>query len=200
MPETLADADAALAAARGAGVGPGTPVAVAASAGGTGLAAGGHEWAVTAPAADVVRRLGASLAPRWVWWSAHESAPALVAAGVVVTACWDVAAVHRLLHGGFAERPADVWAQARGLDPDAAPRQWAARPAQHRLGRRGRPGRAGAPGRLSPAGLGRHPAADAGRRGTLGGAGARPARGAAGVTATPRPIPAGRRRRRRWPS
>ena len=122
MPEILSDPDAALAAASEAGVGAGTPVAVAACAGGTGLAVVGRQWAVTAPAADVVRRLGSSLAPRWVWWSGHESAPALVAAGVVVTTCWDVAAVHRLLHGGFADRPAEVWAQAHGLDPAAAPR------------------------------------------------------------------------------
>jgi DNA polymerase-1 len=122
VPESLPDADAALAAALEAGAGAGTPIAIAASAGGTGLAMGAHRWAVTAPATDVVRRLGGAVAPRWVWWSGHETAPPLVAAGVVVTACWDVAAVHRLLHGGFVDRPADVWAQARGLDPDAAPR------------------------------------------------------------------------------
>jgi DNA polymerase I len=122
VPETLSSPEAALAALREAGAVAGTAVAMAAAVGGTGVAVGGRQWAVSAPAADVVRLLGSTLGPRWVWWSAHESAPALVAAGVVVTACWDVAAVHRLLHGGFVDRPAQVWAQARGLDPDAAPR------------------------------------------------------------------------------
>ena len=122
MPELISDPDAALAAVLEAGVTAGTPVAVAACAGGTGLAVGRRQWAVTASAVDVVRRLGSSVAPRWVWWSAHQSAPALVAAGVAVTACWDVAAVHRLLHGGYADLPGDVWAQAHHLDPEAAPR------------------------------------------------------------------------------
>jgi DNA polymerase I len=122
VPQMVPSAEAALAAVREAGAVTGTPVAVAASAEGTGLAFDGCQWAVAAPVADVVRRLGAGLAPRWVWWSARETAPALVATGVVVTACWDVAAVHRLLHGGFADRPAAVWAQAHGLDPHAAPR------------------------------------------------------------------------------
>ena len=39
-----------------------------------------------------------------------------------MTACWDVAAVQRLLHGGSADRPATVWAISRGLDPENAPR------------------------------------------------------------------------------
>jgi DNA polymerase-1 len=122
VPDLISDPDAAVSAVLEEGVAAGTPVAVAACAGGTGLAVGGRQWAVTAPAADVVRRLGSSLAPRWVWWSAQESAAALVAAGVVVTACWDVAAVHRLLHGGYTHLPAEVWAQSHGLDTGAAPR------------------------------------------------------------------------------
>jgi DNA polymerase I len=122
VPETLPDPDAALIALRECGAGAGGPVAIAAAAGGTGLAFGGRQWAVDAATPDVVRRLGSSLAPRWVWWSAYETAPALVAARVTVAACWDVAAVHRLLHGGFVDRAADLWAQAHGLDPDAAPR------------------------------------------------------------------------------
>jgi DNA polymerase-1 len=121
VPQMVASAEAALAAVREAGAVTGSPIAVAASVEGTGLAFDGRQWAVAAPVADVVRRLGADLAPRWVWWSAHESAPALLAAGLVVTACWDVAAVHRLRYGGFAELPAEVWAQAHGLDPEAAP-------------------------------------------------------------------------------
>ena len=79
MPEILAGPDAALAAALEAGARAGTPIAVAACAGGTGLAIDGRQWGVTASTVDVVRRVGSSLAPRWVWWSAQESAPALVA-------------------------------------------------------------------------------------------------------------------------
>lgn len=122
MPSALTGTDQAVAALLDAGVTAGTPVALAAAADGTGLAVAGQSWAVTAPAHDVVRRVGAACAPRWVWWSAHETAPALVAGRTRPSACWDVAAVHRLLHGGFADRPAEVWAQSRGLDPAGAPR------------------------------------------------------------------------------
>ncbi|MGZ4632177.1 MAG: DNA polymerase [Actinomycetes bacterium] len=123
LPEHLDTPDDVVRVLRSAGVAAGTPVAVAAATGGTGLASAGASWAVAAPAPDVVRRVGPALAPRWVWWSAHETAPPLVASGVAVTACWDVAAVHRLLHGGMADRPAAVWARSHGLDPDQAPRR-----------------------------------------------------------------------------
>lgn len=122
MPESLPGPDDAVEALRAAGVRAGTPVAVAPSVEGTGLAAAGAGWAVTASTADVVRRLTGSLAPRWVWWSASAVVPDLLRAGVRPAACWDVAAVHHLLHGGRTERPDQLWAQARGLDPAGAPR------------------------------------------------------------------------------
>jgi DNA polymerase-1 len=118
----LDGAEAAVGALLGAGVTRGTPVAVAAGGAGSGIAAGGRCWAVTAPPAEVVRRVGSALSPRWVWWSARRTARPLVAAGVTVPACWDVAAVHRLLHGGSSDAPAQVWAVARGLDPQRVPR------------------------------------------------------------------------------
>jgi DNA polymerase family A len=121
-PDLLEAAGEAVAALRAAGVTAGTPVAVASAVEGTGLAMAGRCWAVRAPIEDVVRRLSGALAPRWVWWSAHATATPLVTAGVNPTACWDVAAVHRLLHGGNADRPSAVWAVSRGLDVADVPR------------------------------------------------------------------------------
>jgi DNA polymerase family A len=72
--------------------------------------------------AEAVGRLEAELTPRWVWWSAALTGRSLVRQGLRLSACWDLAAVHRLLHGGSADEPARVWAGAAGLDPDAAPR------------------------------------------------------------------------------
>ncbi|MDQ1671385.1 MAG: polymerase [Actinomycetota bacterium] len=122
VPQPLEATDDLLRALQAAGVGPGSPVAVAAAAAGTGLAAAGHTWAVPARLEGVVRRVADQLSPRWVWWSGHDTAAPLVAARVNVTACWDVAAVHRLLHGGSADRPAAVWALSQGLDPAGVPR------------------------------------------------------------------------------
>ena len=74
--------------------------------------------------AAVVRLVDEELRPRWVWWSG-DTALALVRAGVRVATCWDVAAVARLLDGGWAAEPARVWARAHGLDlhglPSAGP-------------------------------------------------------------------------------
>ena len=140
-----------VAALRAAGVTPGTPVGLAVSAGGgLGVAVGDQAFAATAgPAvgADaaaavmaVVRRIRAELAPRWVWWSARSAihselpgsevpgsevpgseVPALLGA-VAAGPCWDLAAVHRLVHGGSADDPAAVWAGARGLPAAGRPR------------------------------------------------------------------------------
>ncbi len=110
-----------VAALRAAGVGRNEPLAVVAVGAGLGLASGRGGWAVpTGPdAAGVVTRIEAELAPRWVWWSVHGSPAALVAGGLRPAACWDLAAVHRLLHGGRRDDPAPVWAGARGLPPPA---------------------------------------------------------------------------------
>jgi DNA polymerase I len=111
---------------RRAGVGPGDLVALAIAPGaGLGLAtAGTGPMAVTAPgdgeAAAVVAELDRTLRPRWVWWSG-ETAAALVAAGVRVATCWDVAAVGRLLFGGWRAEPARVWAQVHDVPLDRLP-------------------------------------------------------------------------------
>jgi DNA polymerase-1 len=60
------------------------------------------------------------LRPRWAVWS-QETARALVAAGVRLTSCWDVAAVHRLLFGGWRADPAYAWALLNGVPADQVP-------------------------------------------------------------------------------
>ncbi|HET7476051.1 MAG TPA: DNA polymerase [Dermatophilaceae bacterium] len=55
--------------------------------------------------------------PRWVWWAASRDAQVPVSHGVALQRCWDVAEVHRLLHGGWAAGPALAWAAAAGLPP-----------------------------------------------------------------------------------
>jgi DNA polymerase-1 len=52
--------------------------------------------------------------PRWVVWS-PATAAACVADGVRLTTCWDIAAVHRLLSGGWRADPALTWAALHGL-------------------------------------------------------------------------------------
>ncbi|WP_431607100.1 DNA polymerase [Protofrankia symbiont of Coriaria ruscifolia] len=104
-----------------AGVGRRDPVAVVVVAGaGAGLASERGGWAVRAcqPSA-VLTAIETACAPRWVWWSARGTAAPLVAAGVYMAACWDLAAVHRVLHGGRRDDPGALWAAARGLPPPA---------------------------------------------------------------------------------
>src|SRR5690606_7686408 len=113
---------------RRAGVRRGAPVALAVdAAAGVGMAAAGRRLAVPAADADpasVVDEVERVLRPRWVWWDAG-TAVRLVAAGVRVATCWDLAAVDRLLHGGWRGDPAAVWAgarrRARAAAPDGAP-------------------------------------------------------------------------------
>jgi DNA polymerase I len=76
---------------------------------------GGHSADVSGTLHDL-----AAAEPRWVWWSARETAPALLDAGVVPRGCWDLAAVGRVLHGGRREDVGAVWAEAHGL-PVPAP-------------------------------------------------------------------------------
>ena len=57
---------------------------------------------------------------RWVWWS-NETAAAMIEAGVHPARCWDLAAVHRLLAGGWASDPGHVWAHVNGLDVETIP-------------------------------------------------------------------------------
>ena len=68
----------------------------------------------------VVRAVEEALRPRWVMWS-NATAIALVSAGVRVATAWDLAAVSRLLFGGWRADPARVWARLHDLPVDAIP-------------------------------------------------------------------------------
>ncbi|MCU1496702.1 MAG: putative polymerase [Acidimicrobiales bacterium] len=88
---------------------------------GVGLAFGSERRGLTAtdPAA-LVAAIDAELRPRWVVWDSATAA-VLVAAGVRLATNWDVAAVHRLLVGGWRADPARVWAHHRGLPLSTIP-------------------------------------------------------------------------------
>jgi DNA polymerase family A len=60
--------------------------------------------------------------PRWLVTSAGSALDPLVRAGVQVQRCWDVAEVHRILHGGWRADLGPVWAALHGLDPAGAPK------------------------------------------------------------------------------
>lgn len=118
-----------VAALRAAGLTAGGAVAlvtVRKAADGMGLAVGDRAFAVRATVptalADVVRAVTSELAPRWVWWSARTATAHGLLEALGAARCWDLAAVHRLLHGGGADDPARVWAAVCGLPEDARPR------------------------------------------------------------------------------
>ena len=117
-------ARSALSALTAAGVARGDAVAVALVPGaGVALAWPGGSVAVdTGQPAALVAELSAALGPRWTWWSARETAAPLVAAGVRPRACWDLAAVARLVHGIRRGDPAAVWAAGHGHAEPPAPR------------------------------------------------------------------------------
>ncbi|WP_018504794.1 DNA polymerase [Parafrankia discariae] len=128
----------AVAALRAAGVGRGALVAVVPVSGvGVALACAGAVWARPADPAAVLAEVEHALRPRWVWWSAHGTGALLATPGAggdaatgagggrapLPAVCWDLAAAHRVLHGGHRDDPAAVWAGARGLPlPPAPPR------------------------------------------------------------------------------
>ena len=102
---------------RGAGVTRGGQIALVVTDGRATLATRAQSW--TATTADVVA-VEEQLRPRWIWWSGDTPA-ALVAAGIRVATCWDLAAVHRLLFGGWAAEPDRIWAALRELPESARP-------------------------------------------------------------------------------
>jgi DNA polymerase-1 len=74
------------------------------------------------------RELESAEHPRWLVPTARMSLRPLVAHGVRLQRCWDVAEVHRLLYGGWVADLPRAWARAHRLDPERAPR-----PAGHDL-------------------------------------------------------------------
>jgi DNA polymerase-1 len=69
---------------------------------------------------DVVRTVEDALQPRWVVWS-NDVAAALVDGGLRLVRCWDIAAVHRLLFGGWQADPARVIAALSDLPTSGIP-------------------------------------------------------------------------------
>ena len=67
-----------------------------------------------------VAEFDAAERPRWVWWTGRTAEP-LVRAGLRISTCWDVAAVHRLQHGGWHAEPARAWAAVHGLSVETIP-------------------------------------------------------------------------------
>src|SRR6185437_8048208 len=104
------------------GTGRGDPVALALDpVVGIGVATAAGSWSSAgADASRAVAALEHAFRPRWVLWS-NETAVTLVKANVRVATAWDVAAVHRLLFGGWAADPGRVWAATHGLAPDTIP-------------------------------------------------------------------------------
>ena len=81
------------------------------------VATGRGEWTVDAAAVAAAERL---VRPRWVTWT-QDTARALIAHGVRLSTGWDVAAVQRLLAGGWRADPGYVWACLHGERPEAMP-------------------------------------------------------------------------------
>lgn len=81
------------------------------------VAADAGEW--SGSAAEVARG-DEKIRPRWVVWS-QETARQLVRREVRVATCWDIAAVHRLLFGGWRADPAYAWALLHGREADDVP-------------------------------------------------------------------------------
>ena len=103
------------------GAGRGAPVGLCVSPDGTtGLWYEGTAIPVDGDGPPVVAAIDESVRPRWVVWG-PDTAAALVARGVRLATCWDVAAVHRLLAGGWRAEPARVWAWLQGLDRRGMP-------------------------------------------------------------------------------
>jgi DNA polymerase-1 len=98
-------------------------VALAIAPDGRAVAVGEHgasrRWE-PAEAIDAIADIERTVGPRWVWWTA-DTARLLVAGGVRPARCWDIDAVHRLLHGGWRAGPARTWAAAHDLDADELP-------------------------------------------------------------------------------
>jgi DNA polymerase I len=104
-----------------AGVGRGELLAIAVDPEvGVGLATAAATFVLAPFDAELVHRVDRTLRPRWVMWSAATAA-ALVQAGVRLDTSWDLAAVQRLLDGGWWHDPGPIHARLHGLDPAAVP-------------------------------------------------------------------------------
>ena len=88
---------------------------------GLGLATADRSWSVAGTGlAAGIGRADEELRPRWVLWSG-QTAARLAASGMRLATCWDIAAAHRLLFGGWRADPGWAWARLRGLPTDTMP-------------------------------------------------------------------------------
>jgi DNA polymerase I len=69
---------------------------------------------------ETVAAVEVALRPRWVWWTSETCQPVL-RSGQRVAMCWDLAAVHRLLFGGWKAEPARVWAVLHAIPVGTIP-------------------------------------------------------------------------------
>ena len=69
---------------------------------------------------EVVRLIEEAFRPRWVLWGSGVTA-VLVDGGLRLTKSWDIAAVQRLLDGGWRMDPARAWAAVHDLSADELP-------------------------------------------------------------------------------
>ena len=98
----------------------GEPVAIAIGSRSIGLAWPGQSTSMVTNDLPMILATISKDAPRCVWWSARETGSVFVRAGARPAACWDLAAVHRLLTGRSRDDPAAVWAEVHDLPPPAA--------------------------------------------------------------------------------
>jgi DNA polymerase I len=101
-----------------AGAGRGDLVGLAVAPDGT-VAVALRDGGWTGPASELAEA-DETLRPRWVTWS-QETAQRLVGAGVRPAMCWDIAAVQRLLSGGWRADPGWTWAHLHELPLDQVP-------------------------------------------------------------------------------
>jgi DNA polymerase I len=100
---------------RTAGVERGSFVSVVLAGNALGLACDKGSWVMSGTdPVETIRAIEMGLRPRWVWWTSQDWEPVL-RAGLRVATCWDLAAVHRLLFGGWRAEPARIWAMLHGI-------------------------------------------------------------------------------------
>ncbi|NDH11139.1 MAG: DNA polymerase I, partial [Actinobacteria bacterium] len=86
---------------------------------GVGFARGDDRWSVaTADPVALIAEAATADSPRWVWWGRETSD---LLAGLPIDRCWDVATVHRFLHGTWKAPISVIWSVLQGLDPDSLP-------------------------------------------------------------------------------
>jgi len=106
---------------RQAGLPRGALVALVVAPGGSTAVAALSSADVWTGDADEVGAADAAYRPRWVIWSG-VTAGTLASRGIRLATCWDVAAVHRLLFGGWRADAGLAWARMHGLAaPDPSP-------------------------------------------------------------------------------